>query len=75
MSSEAIDVRIVDNATGDVLVDEQVTTVDNGFAGFWLPRDIEATVEITHDGMTGQRTISTGDDGATCLTTLQLSEA
>lgn len=66
-----IAVRIVDKA-GVVLVDEQVTTFDNGFVGFWLPQDIDGTIEVTHDGLTGQSAFSTSDKGATCLTTLQL---
>ncbi|PZP17388.1 CueP family metal-binding protein [Ruania albidiflava] len=71
LANEDISVRIIDDS-GAVLVDEQVTTFDNGFVGFWLPRDIEGTVEVTHDGRTGQRDFSTSEDGATCLTTLQL---
>ncbi len=71
LANEDISVRIIDDS-GAVLVDEQVTTFDNGFVGFWLPRDIEGTIEVTHDGRTGQRDFSTSEDGATCLTTLQL---
>ncbi|WP_255375519.1 CueP family metal-binding protein [Saccharomonospora sp. CUA-673] len=71
LANEDIGVRIIDE-TGEVLVDEQVTTFDNGFVGFWLPRDIEGTIEVTHDGRTGQSNFSTSKEGATCLTTLQL---
>ena len=74
LADEAVDVRIVDDATGEVLVEEQVTTWDNGFVGFWLPRDVEGTVEVTADGLTGTAPFSTADDdGATCLTTLRLA--
>lgn len=68
-----LQVRIVDDATGEVLVDEQVTTFENGFAGFWLPRDIEGSIEVSYDGLTSEVDFSTGDEGATCLTTLQLT--
>jgi len=74
LTNQDIDVRIVDDADGEVLVDEEVTTFDNGFAGFWLPRDVDGTIEITHDGLTGRSAFSSGEEGATCLTTLQLEE-
>lgn len=74
LTNQDIDVRIVDDASGEVLVDEEVTTFDNGFAGFWLPRDVDGTIEVTHDGLTGRSAFSSGDEGATCLTTLQLEK-
>lgn len=75
LANQDVGVRIIDDATGEVLVEEQVTTFDNGFVGFWLPRDVEGTIEVTHDGLTGQRVFSSDDEGATCLTTLQLTAA
>lgn len=71
LANEDIAVRIIDEA-GEVLVDEQVTTFDNGFVGFWLPRDVDGTIEVTYGGLTGQSAFSSSDEGATCLTTLQL---
>ncbi|MGC5617737.1 CueP family metal-binding protein, partial [Georgenia sp. Z1491] len=68
-----IQVRILDQASGEELVNDEMTTFDNGFAGFWLPRDVEGTIEITYDGLTGTADFSTTDDGATCLTDLQLA--
>lgn len=72
LGGEEIDVRITDDS-GKVLVDEQVTTFDNGFIGFWLPADIDALVEVDYNGSTGSEQISTDADGATCVTTLHLS--
>src|SRR5699024_5457481 len=37
LAGQEVDVRILDD-TGDVLVEERVTTYDNGFVGFWLDR-------------------------------------
>lgn len=59
--------------TGEVLVDGDYATFDNGFIGFWLPRDITATLRITYDGKTVEQPISTGEDAPTCLTTLPLA--
>lgn len=58
---------------GTVLIDEMRRTYDNGFVGFWVPRDITATLTIAHDGRTGSVPVSTrnGDD-RTCITDLQV---
>ncbi|MCP2256044.1 hypothetical protein LY13_004827 [Prauserella aidingensis] len=60
---------------GDVLlVDETRETFDNGFVGLWVPRDIEATLTIAHEGRTGTARIATGsDDDPTCITNLRLT--
>ena len=68
------DVRLTLTADdGIVLIDEMRRTYDNGFVGFWAPRDTAATLTITHDGRTGSVPVSTrnGDD-RTCITDLQL---
>lgn len=58
---------------GETLVDEDVTTYTNGFVGFWVPKDIKGTVEVTKDGKSGEVEFSSDKDGATCITTLQLA--
>lgn len=63
----------ITDESGEVLVDEQVTTGANGFAGFWLPRDIAGTIEVQYDGRTGAVDFSTDAEAPTCLTTLHLS--
>lgn len=73
LSNEEIDVQITDSATGELLVDEQAMTFDNGFAGFWVPSDIAGTIDITHEGKSGSVELSTADDGATCITDIRLS--
>ncbi|WP_256840848.1 CueP family metal-binding protein [Ornithinimicrobium cryptoxanthini] len=72
LTQEPVQVKITD-AGGDILVDEEVTTGTNGFAGFWLPRDIAGTIEIEHEGRTGSVDFTTDDESPTCITTLQLS--
>lgn len=73
LSNTAVDVQITDSTTGETVVDEQVATFDNGFIGFWVPSDITGTIEISHDGRTGASDFTTTDDGATCITDLQLT--
>lgn len=73
LGDESVDVTLT-TADGEVLVDETRRTYDNGFVGLWVPRDLDATLTITHDGRTGTAPITTRDaDDPTCVTTLQLT--
>ena len=72
LTDQDLDVRVVDEA-GEVLLEEKITTFDNGFVGLWLPRDVQGTIEVSFDGRTGATAFATTDEGATCLTTLQLT--
>ena len=69
---EQVTVTVVDDA-GEVLIDEQRTTFDNGFVGLWLPRDISGTLTVEYDGLSVSTPIATGDDDPTCLTALKLA--
>lgn len=72
LADQEIDVKIVDSEGKELFAGRQQTG-PNGFAGFWLPRDIKATVTITADGKTATSEVGTGADDPTCLTTMQLS--
>lgn len=72
MVEETVQVTITD-ADGQTLVDEEVTTYANGFVGFWLPKGEQGTVAITQGDLSGETTFDTGPEGATCITTLQLT--
>ena len=66
-------ITVTDTATGEVIVDEDTRTLDNGFVGIWLPRGIETSISITRDGRTATSALSTvGDDAQTCLTAMRL---
>lgn len=73
MGGEDVQVRLVEDGTGSVVVGETKTVFDNGFVGLWLPKDMTGTLRITHGGRTGEVPISTHDDDPTCLTTLRLT--
>lgn len=74
MQNTDVQVVVTDKATGEVLVDDTLTTFDNGFMGLWLPRDIDATITIEYDGLSATSDLSTrNDDDATCVTTMQLA--
>ena len=65
------DVRAIDQ-DGNVLIDETIITLLNGFFELWLPRDrkIELTIRGLDRSVKGM--IETFDDSKTCITTLQL---
>jgi hypothetical protein len=73
LGGKQVRVQIVDETSGEVLVDGPQTVFDNGFVGFWLPRDIEGTLRISYDGAQGETSFGTGEDDPTCLTTVQLA--
>ncbi|WP_029090184.1 CueP family metal-binding protein [Brevibacterium album] len=68
-----VSVTVTDAETGEGLLDEELSTYDNGFVGLWLPRGITAEITVEHEGRQAHDTVSTraGDD-ATCLTDLRL---
>ena len=72
LTGEFVRVTITD-ADGDVLIEETATTYANGFVGYWLPRDIEGTIEISQGDLTGSIPFSTSEGSPTCVTTLQLA--
>jgi hypothetical protein len=73
MVSEQFDVYIED-AEGNVLVDDVLTSHANGFIDLWLPRDKIYHITISNDGKTGQSEFSTFKNDNTCMTTIQLME-
>lgn len=73
MRNTAMRVRVEDRSAGTTLVDETLTTHDNGFVGLWLPRDVDATLSVEADGRTTSAPLSTTDDDLTCVTTLRLA--
>lgn len=68
---EDFDVKITDEE-GEVVVDEEMTSFENGFIDLWLPREQKFNVEIEHEGKTVQSEISTFEGDDTCITTMQL---
>jgi hypothetical protein len=73
LGGKSVRVRVTDSTDGSVLVDEERTTYADGFVGFWLPRDIHGTVEVTYAGHRGRVAFATDDAAPTCLTTLRLT--
>jgi len=72
LRSAELDVTVVDEA-GRTVFDETVTTQDNGFAGLWLPRDIEGEITVAYQGRSVTGPVSTAADAETCETDLKLA--
>ena len=50
----------ITDANGAVIVDKDIETMDNGFIGVWLPRNINGNVIwITYNGKVATAPIST----------------
>lgn len=72
MVSEDFDVYIEDEE-GNILVDETITSQENGFIDLWLPRDNTYNIKISSAGKTVESDFSTFVGDNTCITTLQLT--
>ena len=66
------DVNIQDEE-GNVVMDETIASLENGFIDLWLPRDRTYQVKIEYDGKTVESEISTFKGDNTCITTMQLA--
>ncbi len=71
LANAPIHVTVVD-AAGAVVLNKDVTTYANGFAGLWLPKNLKGTLTVTASGKQATSAIGTTDADPTCLTTLQL---
>jgi len=72
LSEKQFDVRATDQ-DGNVLINDTIATLKNGFFELWLPRD--RSIKLTIQGLDRQATgqIGTFDGSNTCVTTFQLS--
>ena len=62
----------IGNEKGEVIVDEKLTTLENGFIDLWLPRNEAFIVEMSSDGKSVTGDLTTFEEDGTCITTLQL---
>ena len=71
LAEKSFQVSAVD-LDGNLLVNETVTTLRNGFFELWLPRKRIIDLKIQGLNRTAQGKISTFDNGKTCVTTFRL---
>lgn len=71
LAEKEFDVFIEDE-DGNIIIDEKLTSLKNGFIDLWLPRDKNFQVKIQYDSKTVESEISTFEGDNTCITTMQL---
>jgi hypothetical protein len=71
MVEKEFDVYIED-MDGNVVMDEKVKSQQNGFIDLWLPRDKKFRTKIEYNGKMVESEISSFENDATCITTMQL---
>lgn len=64
---------LIQDEEGTVVIDDTITSLENGFIDLWLPRDRTYQVKIEYDGKTAESEIGTFKDSNTCITTMQLT--
>lgn len=62
----------IEDEDGKVIMDETMTSLENGFIDVWLPRDQTFQVKIKYGEKTAEASISTFKGDNTCITTMQL---
>lgn len=62
----------IEDEKGEVVIDEKMASLENGFIDLWLPRDQNYTVKISHNGKSVESELSTFEGDYTCITTMQL---
>jgi hypothetical protein len=60
------------SSDGRTLLDEDTTTLPNGFVDLWLPRDLKVDVSMKARGLQATVRIGTFDTDITCITTPRL---
>lgn len=62
----------IENEAGEVVVDENMSSLANGFIDLWLPRNKNYQITIEYNGLKGVGEFSTYEGDGTCITTIQL---
>ncbi len=71
LPEKEFDIKAVDQ-DGNVLVDETIITLRNGFFELWLPRNLKIGLRVQGLNRTAKGIIKTFDDSKTCITTFRL---
>ena len=71
LANTAVHVTAV-TTDGRKLLDEQTTTLPNGFIDLWLPRGLEIDITLEARGLRVTQRIGTSDTDPTCITTPKL---
>jgi hypothetical protein len=71
MALKSFEVKGIDQ-NGEIVIDQTVNTLRNGFMELLLPREREISLLIKYSKVTAKGIIETFDNSPTCITTFQL---
>jgi hypothetical protein len=64
---------LITKPNGDVVVEQEMISAENGFVTIWLDKGMEANLVVRYNNLTAKSFITTLEDSNTCITTpLQL---
>ena len=72
MALKSFEVKGIDQ-NGEILIDQTVNTLRNGFMELWLPRKRMISLSIKHMDFAAKGFLATFDNSPTCVTTFQLN--
>lgn len=71
LANKIFSVTAIDE-NGNVLLDNQIKTLDNGFFELWMPRGLTIKLDIKYNHLSTSQIIGTFNDSKTCVTTAKL---
>ena len=71
MALKSFEVKGIDQ-NGEIVIDQTVNTLRNGFMELWLPRERVISLLIKHRNVAAKGVLETFDNNPTCVTTFQL---
>ena len=71
MAIKSFEVKGLDQ-NGEIVIDQTVNTLRNGFMELWLPRKRMISLSIKHMDVAAKGFLATFDNSPTCVTTFQL---
>jgi len=67
LANESMEVTITDEDR-NIYLDEEITLLDNGFYGIWLPSEKDFTIHIEYNDLSVETEFGTYENIGTCLT-------
>jgi hypothetical protein len=71
MALKSFEVKGIDQ-NGEIVIDQTVSTLRNGFMELWLPRERLISLSIKHMNLSAKGLVATFGDSPTCVTTFHL---
>jgi hypothetical protein len=71
MALKSFELKGIDQ-NGEIVIDQTINTLRNGFMELWLPRERLISLSIKHMDVAAKGILATFDDSPTCVTTFQM---